>query len=191
MYIANRSALPIATLALFCLLLPFPGNTPAADAAATPAPVPLGAEAAPPRTVADIVKILDHYKPDPSIAAKAREASSAQPPASTDRKTLLRFYIDRSRAASRIGSTTQQINDLRKAREYMDRGDFDALAALRELSVAENVGGNIVNTIQILQEIQQQIPSNLQGMVISNQSHLWEYYDSEDARKTNGSKGAD
>ncbi len=164
-----------ATLSLFCLIGAFTSWAGAADAPA-PANAPTNAPAAavpaaPPRSVADIVKILDHYKPDPAISAKAREAAAAQAPASTDRKTLLRFYIDRSRAASRIGSTTQQINDLRKAREYMDRGDFDALAALRELSVAENVGGNIVNTIQILQEIQQQIPDNLQGMVVSNQSH--------------------
>ncbi|MCX7154753.1 MAG: CHAT domain-containing protein, partial [Proteobacteria bacterium] len=181
MNLSKRGALPIATLWLWCLLAPFSGSAPAADPVAPPV------EAAPPRTVADIVKILDHYKPDPTIAAKAREAAAAQPPDSTDRKTLLRFYVDRSRAASRIGNTTQQINDLRKAREYMDRGDFDSLAALRELSVAENFGGNIVNAIQVLQDTLQQVPDNLQGLVISTQSHAAAVYatsgDFESAQK--------
>lgn len=105
-----KNVIRSATLSLLCLLGVFSDGALAADAAAA-------TEAAPPRTVADIIKVLDHYKPDPAAAAKSREEAAAQPPASTDRLTLLRFYVQRARAAAKIGNTVQQITDLRTARQ--------------------------------------------------------------------------
>ena len=164
-----KNTLQIAALALLCLLIPLSGNALAADAPATP-------ETAPPRTVADIIKVLEHYKPDPAVATKAREAAAAQPPASTDRLTLLRFYVERARAAVKVGNTTQQITDLRTARQYMQRGEELSLFALGELATAEAIGGNIVNASAILDEVLGQIPDNMRGMVIGTNSFAAQIY---------------
>ena len=188
-----KHALHTATLSLslFCLIGAFTSWAYAADAPApanAPTNTPAAAvPAAPPRSVADIVKILDHYKPDPAVAAKAREEAAAQVPESTDRLTLLRFYLARSRAAAKIGNTTRQMADLRTARQYMQRFEEESLRALGELANTESIGGNIVNASTVLDEIKSQIPQNLGGMVVSNNSFAATIYagsgDFEAARK--------
>jgi len=165
----SKKTIRTATLSLLCLFSAFSGGTLSADAPAA-AETTARPETAAPRSIADVVKILDHYKPDPAVAAKSREEAAAQPPASTDRLTLLRFYVQRARAAAKIGNTTQQITDLRTARQYMVRSEEDSLRPLGELANAESIGGNIVNTSVILDEILGQIPDNLSGMVVGMNS---------------------
>ncbi|MEI6300810.1 MAG: CHAT domain-containing tetratricopeptide repeat protein [Betaproteobacteria bacterium] len=182
MNIPDKSLLRIAAFSLLCLLAPFSGGAPAAD------PVTAPVEAVPPRTVADIVKVLDHYKPDPAAAAKSREEAAAQPPPSTDRLTLLRFYVERARAAAKIGNTTQQIADLRTAREHMQRSESYSMFALQELASAESIGGNIVNASAMLDELLAQVPSNMGGFPIGTHSFAATIYassgDFEAARKS-------
>ena len=57
----------------------------------------------PPRTVEDILAVLDQYKPDPTVAEKARAAASRQPPATANKADLAKFYLERSYAARDIG----------------------------------------------------------------------------------------
>lgn len=159
----HRIFMNITILALAVLLAAALRPALSADAAAA-------ANGAAPRSIADVVKVLEHYKPDPAVAARAREVAAAQPPASTEREVLFKFHVERARAAAKIGNNTQQITDLRKAREYMVRGEQESLFALRELAIAENLGGNIANAVTITQEVLAQIPQNLRGLEISTNS---------------------
>ena len=65
------------------------------------------AESAPPRSIDDVLKVLEHYKPDPTDAQQAREAAERQPPNTTDAVDLAKFYLERARAAQRIGRVAQ------------------------------------------------------------------------------------
>jgi hypothetical protein len=47
---------------------------------------------APPRNVADILAVLDQYKPDPEATAKLRALAEAQPPDTKHEQELAIFY---------------------------------------------------------------------------------------------------
>jgi hypothetical protein len=103
----------------------------------------------PPRTVDDILAVLDQYKPDPGKAAQNQAQAHAQPPASTDPRTLAAFYHRRGRAARLIGDQRQAIADFRKALEYaqddivaQEEGIGTKRWILDNLAHAERVGGN-------------------------------------------------
>ena len=108
------------------------------------------AQSAPPRSIDDLLKVLDHYKPDPKIAEQARAAADAQPPNTQDRKDLADFYAARGRAAAKIGRVSQHIEDLRRAAEYAKGIDPKEVRAIEsELATAELQGGNLLNAIRL------------------------------------------
>lgn len=106
----------------------------------------------PPRTIEDITRLLDHYKPDPAVAAQALRAADAPPPATADRTALFEFYWQRGRAAGQVGRIRQQIEDLRQARELAAPGSPGHLRALRELGAAESAGGNLLTALRYCEE---------------------------------------
>ena len=65
----------------------------------------------PPRTVEDILAVLDQYKPDPAAAQKTREAIDRQPPATTNQNEVALFYHERAGVAGGIGLVSKQIAD--------------------------------------------------------------------------------
>ena len=67
----SKKTIRTATLSLLCLFSAFSGGTLSADAPAA-AETTARPETAAPRSIADVVKILDHYKPDPAAAAKSQ-----------------------------------------------------------------------------------------------------------------------
>ncbi len=73
---------------------------------------------APPRTIADITAILDQEKPHPMVAARMRADADATPSADADKKSLSRFYYDRSFARAAIGENRESLADAEKAVEY-------------------------------------------------------------------------
>lgn len=123
-------------------------------------------EAAAPRSIDDIVKVLDHYKPDAAAIEKARATLKQSPPESTENAVLFRFYSERAGAANKLGDSTEAIASLRKAREYMSSGDRSAPSLLQTLAVAEWFGGNPLNATQALREASKQTPANLPGLLI-------------------------
>lgn len=131
---------------------------------------------APPRTIDDITRLLDHYKPDAQIAGEARAASEALPPESGDRKTLFDFYADRADAAARVGRVRQQIEDLRRALEYAERGHDDTLRVMHQLSTAETTTGNLFNAIRVSEDILPQIPRNRPGVRLNAEQGLVHQY---------------
>ena len=61
------------------------------------------AQGAPPKTIADILALLEQEKPDPAKLAKLREESDAEPPANASPAELMKFYLRRSEARQVAG----------------------------------------------------------------------------------------
>ncbi len=135
---------------------------------------PLAAEApaAPaPRSIEDIIKVLDQFKPDPARITAARAALALPTPQTDDRTALFRHYFQRGQAARRLGDDSAAIVDLRKARDYMPAGGQGPLALLYILSVAEFVGGNALNAVQLMQERLGLIGKNQPGFIIGHEAY--------------------
>lgn len=149
-----------------CLLAP------AALRAAGPSP----AVTPPPRTIDDVTRLLDHYKPDPAIAEKLRAEADAAPPASGDRAALFRFYWLRGLAAGKIGRVDQQIADLRRAAEQGEPGTGDQVRMLRNLAAAETQGGNLLNGVRMAEEGWRQTPQKQKGQMLAAEQLLTRQY---------------
>jgi len=147
-------------------------NTAAPAAAPNPAATaePQVVEVPPPpapRSVSDVIKILDQYKPDPAAADAARATLALPAPPGDDRKALFKFHFQRGLAARKLSDDSGAIIDLRKAREHLPIGDQEALFALGELANAEFQSGNALNTVEVLQQRLSIIPRNQLGSVVS------------------------
>lgn len=117
----------------------------------------------PPRTIDDVVRLLDHFKPDPAVAAKAREAAAALPPSNATRAELFEFYLQRGRANAKIGRIDQQIADLKQAADLGEPGSLARVRALREMASAEATGGNMLSAAKYADEAIGQVPANASG----------------------------
>lgn len=149
-------------LVFLCLLAP------AAPRAAEPSP----AVAPPPRTIDDVTRLLEHYKPDPAVAERLRAEADAVPPAAGDRDALFRFHWLRGLAAGKIGRIDQQIADLRRAAEYGERGTADYVRMLRNLASAETQGGNLLNGVRTAEEGWRQTPRKQKGQMLAAEQLL-------------------
>jgi CHAT domain-containing protein len=139
---------------------------PAVAGSAAPAEEPKTIEAPPPRTVDDIIKVLDQYKPNPA-AIEAARAVLAQPMVeSGDRQTLFRQHYQRGVAARKLSDDSTAITELRKAREYLPLGQQEAIWALGDLANAEFQSGNALNTVEIMKQVMTVIPQNMSGYLI-------------------------
>jgi hypothetical protein len=67
---------------------------------------------APPRNVADILAVLDQYKPDPVAVEKLRAQAEVQPPVTKHEQELAVFFHKRARANENLGRFSQQTADL-------------------------------------------------------------------------------
>ena len=114
---------------------------------------PAGAQspAPPPRTIHDITALLDQYKPDPAVIERARAKFDQSPPVTQSKRDSAQFYLERARAAEKLGLVSRQIADLREAAS-VGRGTDSEQNIFLELSHAENYGGNFRNAIQVREE---------------------------------------
>ena len=126
----------------------------------------------PPRSIGDITRMLDHYKPDPAQVTRLRSEADAEPPASEDRNTLFHFYWKRGLAAQKIGRLSQEIADLRKAAEYGEKGTADNARMLRNLASAETSGGNLLSAVRYAEEGWRQTPKNQLGQSLAAEQLL-------------------
>lgn len=148
---------------------------------------PPAAGTPPPRSIDDIERLLDHYKPDPAAVDKIRAEADAAPPATEERVALFRFYWFRGLAADKLGRTSQYIADLRRAAEYGEPGSADHVRMLRNLASAETSGGNLLNAVKVAEEGWKQTPANQLGQALAAEQLLAHQYvalgDFESARK--------
>jgi len=125
-----------------------------------------------PRSVNDILKVLDHYKPDPAAVLKAQAEARLEPPQAGDRKALREFYLRRALAADRIGATSQAIADMREALKYYDEREPEGLLTMRLLANAEVSGGNFLNAMKLLEAVAQRTPRGAMGLALAAQQQL-------------------
>jgi CHAT domain-containing protein len=126
-------------------------------------------EAPAPRSVSDIITVLEQYKPDAAAIEKAQATLKLELPQTDERKTLFNFYFERGLAARTLGDDNEGIVSLRKAREFMTPGAHETLFALEQLAGAEYNGGNLLNTVEVLRERLRQIPPNMAGYVLGHE----------------------
>lgn len=147
-----------------------------ACAAAEPPAAPAAAVRPPPRSIDDIARLLEHYKPDPAAAARVAAEADAVPPATEERDALFRFYWQRGLAAAKAGRMDQQIADLRQAVEYGSKGTADHVRALRSLASAETQGGNLLNGARMAEESWRQTPQDQKGQMLAAEQLLTRQY---------------
>jgi nitrous oxide reductase accessory protein NosL len=61
------------------------------------------AQSVPPKSIADILALLQQEKPDPAKLAKLRAETDAEPPARASASDLIEFYLKRSEARQVAG----------------------------------------------------------------------------------------
>jgi len=99
---------------------------------------------APPRTVNDILALLDQEGPDPARVAASRAAAEAAPPPGLPPAEQAAFFQARGLAAGTLGRTGQQIADLTRACELAEAhpGRVDLSRLLQQISFAHMRAGN-------------------------------------------------
>src|SRR5262245_2281724 len=105
--------------------------------------------APPPRSIADVLAILDAQKPDPEKVARLRAEISTEPPATSDRRALRDFYQRRGQAAGELGLMTQSLADLKKAYEHATPGDSQAYYILMQIAQAEAQAGDYATAVKL------------------------------------------
>ncbi|MEE8516270.1 MAG: tetratricopeptide repeat protein, partial [Alphaproteobacteria bacterium] len=110
----------------------------------------------PPRTISDIIAILDAQKLDqverPRMKRHIKRANS-KPPKDAGRTELARFYLKRGRSARRIGRVRQVLDDLTKANALgADLPPKHRHRILRLLAIAEVSSGDQAKGIQHLRQ---------------------------------------
>lgn len=117
-------------------------------------------QTAPPRSVADIIAILDQYKPDEASLAKLRAQAEAQPPDTKHEQELAIFYHRRGRANKEVGNSKQQIADFETAlRLALPSGITEAegigqrFRIVLDLIAAEIHGGNGTHVVKLAKDL--------------------------------------
>jgi CHAT domain-containing protein len=123
-----------------------------------------------PRNIGDILKVLDHYKPDPAAVAKAQAELAQQPPAGADNTALRDFYIAKSRAADKLGIVADAAASLREALKYFNERDPNRLQLMRQLASLEAVSGNPAESLKLNEEVVRRARPGA-GFIIGTQQH--------------------
>ena len=79
----------------------------------------------PPKTIDDLVKLLDAAKPNQADIQKSKETLQAPIPANATNEQLYVFYRERARAAEQLGLTKSMLENCQKEQEYVDPGNRD------------------------------------------------------------------
>ena len=108
--------------------------------------------AAPPRTIADIIAVLEQYKPDPVKAREARKIADSQPTAEAGKQDLIEFYTQRSRAREALGLIGPMLEDRRKLVE-LAQGDRNEARYINQLAATEQRAGNMTTAVALRQKI--------------------------------------
>lgn len=127
-------------LAALCAGLPSPRA-----AAQTAAP----ALAAPPRSIADIVAILEQEKPDPAKRARFIAQAEATEPPGLDPRERSRFLFDRGQAAAQIGRPEAALKDAAEAVRLADQVGADSYRMAQLQASMTRALGNLQGAFDI------------------------------------------
>jgi len=106
-----------------------------------------------PKTIDDLIKMLDAAKPDASETQKNKEALAAKIPENATKEQLHAFYRERSRAAEFLGLPKLAFENCQKEMEYANSSNreqfFDAHMSCIQ---AEFLDGNMQGVIKRINE---------------------------------------
>ena len=77
----------------------------------------------PPRSVSDVLSMLDQYQADPKRHQALIKEADASPPSGISERDLCLFYQNRSLAAATLGRLNQSEEDSKKAIEFTPLND--------------------------------------------------------------------
>lgn len=151
----------LALLSLAAIADPNEEATRTLAVAATPASV----SAVPPRTVRDILAILDSRPVNTARLDEVRRILETAPPAGMSESDLAEFHLKRARAANELGLVGPQTLELRRVIEL--GGGREPYRAWFELSSAEFNGGNFRNALAAMLKARELAPPKAVGFQLS------------------------
>jgi len=103
----------------------------------------------PPRTITDIIRVLEETRPDPQQVEATRRAAEAQPPAGTTGTALANFHYERGTARAELGQTDGAIADFRSAIELLGNvKSNDLVRVLGELARTQMAAGQPLDSLK-------------------------------------------
>lgn len=101
-----------------------------------------------PRSIADIVAILDQQKPDPDRRAKQIALAEAAEPTGADARMIGRFLVERAAARAVIGRQDQAVADFERAIPLIEQVGDDSFRARQSLTIAYRFQGRPVDALR-------------------------------------------
>lgn len=124
--------------------------------------------AAPPRSIADIVAILDQEKPDPARRARLIAQAEIQEPPGLDARQRSRFLYERAQAAAQLGRPESALRDATLAAKLADEVGDDSYRINQLVAAMERALGNIQESQNIyLRQIELIEKSRTRGRAIN------------------------
>jgi len=117
-------------------------------------------ESAPPRSIADIERLLGSHRPNSDVIAKKQALADEALPQTNDRQALYEFYLKRARAAAKVGRVDQEIADLHQATTFAEKGSVASARAWRALARAQSEGGYLVDAAHSANIAVAEVPTN-------------------------------
>jgi len=132
---------------------------------------------APPRTIDDIVRVLDRKTADADPLVDARNMVAKEVPKSASTEEMNLFFRNRSEAYARLGDIDKAIKDLTQSiRQYPGRSNTFRTSDLLALGAYEASIGNLNKAITVTLEARSLIRSNEWGQFLSIDNALAGYY---------------
>jgi CHAT domain-containing protein len=131
----------------------------------------------PPRTIADIARLLDNEKPDAAAVAELRSAADAKELDGSDRLQLARFFYERSQARMLLGDFKSALSDARQAVEVgqqtLELGHF-----MQGLALQYAYMGDPKQSLEAWQTQLHQfdLPGGRKALVFNTYRHIVELY---------------
>lgn len=116
-------------------------------------PQPAAAMAAPPRSIADIVAILDQEKPDPAKRAQLIAQAEAVEPAGLDARQRSRFLFDRAQAALLLARAEQSLTDAQAAAVLAEQVGDDPYRMLQISAGLKRYLGDLQGALALYTEL--------------------------------------
>lgn len=110
----------------------------------------------PPRSIADLIPLIEQYTPDQARLDKLNEEIKQAPPENAGQSDLGKFYLRRGIAAFDLGDNSQALQDLNKAVEL--GGQEDRTQALSRLGWIQFIEGDPGKGIDTLKMALDQLP---------------------------------
>jgi len=121
----------------------------------------IAAEQSAGRTIADVVGLMEQFKPDPPLREQNRAKARMEPPEGLAASNLARFLHDRAWAARVIGDSRQEIADLGRALEAAPEG-ADRERIQHDLSTALLQAGKLSEGLRLRERLAANSPPTRQ-----------------------------